>query len=112
MFSLMRNIGSSIGISIVFTLLARNTQVNHADMANVMTPFRAVLQSPWLPQVWNWHTTPGVVALNGEVTRQAATIAYLNDFTFMLWVTLLSAPLLLLLRKDRKRTRLNSSTYC
>lgn len=101
MFSLMRNIGSSIGISIVITLLAQNTQVNHADMANVMTPFSAGLQSPWLPQVWNWHTTPGVVALNGEVTRQAATIAYLNDFTFMMWVTLLSAPLLLLLRKPR-----------
>ncbi|PJK27747.1 EmrB/QacA family drug resistance transporter [Minwuia thermotolerans] len=101
MFSLMRNIGSSIGISIVFTLLAQNTQVNHADMANVMTPFRAMLQSPLLPQVWNWQTTPGVVALNDEVTRQAATIAYLNDFTFMMWVTLLSAPLLLLLRKPQ-----------
>lgn len=101
MFSLMRNIGSSIGISIVVTMLAQNTQVNHADMANIMTPFRTGLQSPWLPQVWNWQTTPGVVALNGEVTRQAATIAYLNDFTFMMWVTLLSAPLLLLLRKPQ-----------
>ncbi len=101
MFSLMRNIGSSIGISIVVMLLAQNTQVNHADIANVMTPFRAMLQSPWLPQVWNWHTTSGVAALNGEVTRQAATIAYLNDFTFMMWVTLLSAPLLLLLRKSQ-----------
>jgi len=39
-----------------------------------------------------------VTALNGEVTRQAATIAYLNDFTLMMWAMLLSAPLLLLLR--------------
>ncbi|MGD9601804.1 MAG: DHA2 family efflux MFS transporter permease subunit [Gammaproteobacteria bacterium] len=101
MFSLMRNIGSSIGISIVVTLLARNTQVNHAGIADVMTPFRATLQQPWLPQVWNWHTASGLVALNSEVTRQAATIAYLNDFIFMMWVTLLSAPLLLLLRKPR-----------
>ncbi|MEW6167753.1 MAG: DHA2 family efflux MFS transporter permease subunit [Pseudomonadota bacterium] len=100
-FSLMRNIGSSVGISIVVTLLAHNTQVNHADIASIMTPFRAGLQSPWLPQVWNWHTTAGVVALNGEATRQAATIAYLNDFIFMMWVTLLCAPLLLLLRKSR-----------
>jgi MFS transporter, DHA2 family, multidrug resistance protein len=101
MYSLMRNIGSSIGISIVVTLLAQNTQINHAAIADVMTPFRTMLQSPWLPQAWNWHTMSGVAALNGEVTRQAATIAYLNDFTFMMWVTLLSAPLLLLLRKSR-----------
>jgi len=101
MYSLMRNIGSSIGISIVVTLLAQNTQINHAAIADVMTPFRTMLQSPWLPQAWNWHTMSGVTALNGEVTRQAATIAYLNDFTFMMWVTLLSAPLLLLLRKSR-----------
>jgi len=53
MFSLMRNIGSSIGISIVITLLAQNTQVNHASLAESMTPFRAMLQSPWLPQVWD-----------------------------------------------------------
>ena len=78
-----------------------NTQINHAAIADVMTPFRTMLQSPWLPQAWNWHTMSGVTALNGEVTRQAATIAYLNDFTFMMWVTLLSAPLLLLLRKSR-----------
>ena len=98
MFSLMRNIGSSIGISIVITLLAQNTQVNHASLAESMTPFRAMLQSPWLPQVWDWGTAAGVTALNGEVTRQAATIAYLNDFTLMMWAMLLSAPLLLLLR--------------
>jgi MFS transporter, DHA2 family, multidrug resistance protein len=103
MFSLMRNIGSSIGISIVVTLLAQNTQVNHASIADAMTPFRSALQQPWLLQVWNWHAASGAAALNEEVTRQAATIAYLNDFTFMMWVTLLSAPLLLLLRKPRSR---------
>lgn len=56
LFSPMRNIGSSIGISIVVTLLAQNTQVNHAGIADVMTPFRATLQQPWLPQVWKSET--------------------------------------------------------
>lgn len=101
MFSLMRNIGSSIGISIVVTLLAQNTQASHAVIADALTPFRDVLQQPWLLRVWNWHTVSGVMALNGEVTRQAAAIAYLNDFAFMMWVMVLSAPLALLLRKSR-----------
>lgn len=105
MFSLMRNLGSSIGISAVVTLLAQNIQVNHADMAANATPFRATMQLPWLPSIWQWHTTAGVTALNGEITRQAATVAYLNDFIFMMWMTLLAAPLLLLLRKPPARRR-------
>jgi len=98
MFSLMRNIGASIGISAVITLLAHNTQVNRADMAASATPFRAGMQPPFLPHAWDWNTEAGVMAFSGEVNRQAATIAYLNDFTFMMWTTLAVAPLLLLLR--------------
>lgn len=98
MFSLMRNIGASIGISAVITLLAHNTQVNRADMAANANPFRAGMQPPLLPHAWDWHTEAGVMAFSGEVNRQAATIAYLNDFTFMMWTTLAVAPLLLLLR--------------
>lgn len=99
MFSLVRNIGSSIGISIVTTLLAQNTQVNHSTLSESLTPFRALMNLPLLPLSWEWHTAPGVTALNTEVTRQAATIAYLDNFTFMMWVTLLAPVLLLLLRK-------------
>jgi DHA2 family multidrug resistance protein len=101
MFSLMRNIGSSIGISVVVTLLARNTQIVHSDLASVLTPFRTALHEPWLPLAWDWRTTAGTMALNHEVTRQAMTVAYLDDFTFMMGVTLLSAPLVLLLRKPK-----------
>lgn len=103
MFSLMRNIGASIGISAVITLLAHNTQVNRADMAANATPFRAAMQQPLLPPAWDWGTEAGVLAFSREVTRQASTIAYLNDFTFMMWVTLAVAPLLLLLRKPGAR---------
>ena len=102
MYSLIRNIGSSIGISIGVTLLAQNTQIAHAGIASLMTPFRDMMQRPMLPGIWDWHSTAGVAALNHEVTRQALTIAYLDDFTFMMWVSLLSAPLLLLIRKPKQ----------
>jgi len=103
MFSLMRNLGSSIGISVVVTLLAENTQVNHASLAESITAFRGVLHRPWLPHLWDWSSLAGASALNAEVTRQAATIAYLDDFRLMMWVALLSAPMLLLLRKPSAR---------
>jgi DHA2 family multidrug resistance protein len=98
MYSLMRNIGSSIGISVVVTLLARNTQANHAMLAETLHPFRESLSPDSLPALWNWQSISGILALNGEVTRQALTIAYLNDFRLVMWITIASIPLLLLLR--------------
>jgi DHA2 family multidrug resistance protein len=102
MFSLARNIGSSLGISVVMTLLGRQAQVSHAGLVESLTPFRAALQSPWLPPFWDWTTAAGAVALNREVTRQAMTIAYLNDFRLMMYITVLALPLLLLLRPSRR----------
>jgi len=101
MYSLMRNIGSSIGISVVMTLLAQGTQRAHAGLAERLTVFRDALHEPWLPLQWEWHAPAGAAALNAEVTRQATNIAYMNDFTLMMWVTLAAAPMVLLLRKPK-----------
>jgi DHA2 family multidrug resistance protein len=102
LFSLMRNVGSSIGISVVIAMLSRNTQINHAEIASHVTPYGMMMQAPWLPSFWSPATQAGVTALNDEVTRQASAIAYVDDFLLMMWVTLLAAPLLLLLRKPRR----------
>jgi DHA2 family multidrug resistance protein len=93
-YSLIRNIGSSVGISIVMTLLSRNTQINHAEIGARLTPFDggAVQLAKAL------GSAGGLAALNGEVTRQAAAIAFLNNFWLMAWLTAASIPLLLLLR--------------
>jgi DHA2 family multidrug resistance protein len=48
--------------------------------------------------VYNLSTPQGLVALNAEVTRQAATLAYLQDFRLMMWIALAALPLILLLR--------------
>jgi DHA2 family multidrug resistance protein len=98
-YSLVRNIGSSIGISIVFTLIARNTQWNHAELAARLTPFGT---TP-LPGIWNPSSVTGLAALNAEVTRQAAAIAYIDDFWLMMWLTLATLPLLVLFRVPQQR---------
>ncbi|HKJ23044.1 MAG TPA: DHA2 family efflux MFS transporter permease subunit [Gammaproteobacteria bacterium] len=99
MFSLIRNLGSSIGISIVVGLLGEYTQINHAMMAAPVTPLNPLLHAPFLPPAWDLGTTRGLAAFNGEINRQAATIGYLNDFKFMMYVTLLALPLLPLMRR-------------
>jgi len=103
MYSLMRNIGSSIGISVVVTLLARNTQINHASLAANLNPFRLALLAVSLPKSLDWTTTAGRIALDAEVTRQAATIGYLNDFTLVMWLTLVAIPLIFLFKSPVKR---------
>ena len=104
MFSLVRNIGSSIGISLVVTVLGAQAQIMHAELGLALTPFREALRAPWLPPLWDWTTSAGAAALNAEVSRQALMIAYLNDFRFMMFLALLCAPLLLLLRAAPKPT--------
>lgn len=99
MFSLIRNLGSGIGISAMVTLLSRNTQSNHALFAEHVTPFNTALSAV---RAWDVASVPGAIALNGEVTRQALTLAYLQDFRLMMWITLLAVPLLLLLRGPRR----------
>ena len=104
LFSLLRNIGSSIGISVVTAMLSENTQINHADIAQHVSPYNPMMQDGWIPQAWSLETARGLALLNGEVTRQAATIAYLNDFQFMMWVTLAAVPLLIFLRRPARST--------
>ncbi len=103
LFSLMRNIGSSIGISVVITQLSRNLQANHAALADYINPFNQALRQAAEAGVYDLATTQGLAALNGEVTRQAAMLAYLQDFRLMMWVTLAAVPLIALLKAPARR---------
>ncbi|MBX7187269.1 MAG: DHA2 family efflux MFS transporter permease subunit [Vicinamibacteria bacterium] len=103
LFSLMRNIGSSIGISVVITYLAQRTQANHAAFAESINPFNLALRRAVESGAVNLATPEGLSAINGEVTRQAATLAYLQDFRLMMFVTLSALPLILLLGKPAKK---------
>jgi DHA2 family multidrug resistance protein len=96
LFNLVRNIGSSIGISAVQGLMLRNTQVVHSSLAQHITPF-LMAQHSHGPITGAAATA----ALNQQVTAQATMIAYLDDFYFMLLLTLLAIPLLLLVRTPR-----------
>ena len=101
-FSLMRNIGSSIGISIVEALLTENTQIVHSRLVQPLRPDNPLMHAPWATGPYTLHTTSGIAALNAEVTRQAAMVAYVDDFKMMMVVALIAVPLLLLLRRPRR----------
>ncbi len=105
MRSLMRNLGGSIGISVLEALLIQNTQVVHSRLIENLRPDNPLAQAPWLAPPFSLTTPSGIAALNAEVTRQAAMVAYINDYALMMMIVLLLIPLLLLVRRARPALR-------
>jgi len=101
-FNLLRNLGSSIGISAVQALLTRNMQIVHAGLAARVTPYNPGANPGLQAAHIDLTSLRGLVLLNGEITRQAAMIAYLDDFKLIMVVTMMMAPLLLLFRRARR----------
>jgi MFS transporter, DHA2 family, multidrug resistance protein len=105
MRSLMRNLGGSIGISILEALLIQNTQIVHSRLIENLRPDNPLAQAPFLAHPFSLTTPSGIAALNAEVTRQAAMVAYINDYALMMLIVLLLIPLLLLVRHARPALR-------
>lgn len=103
LLNLARNIGGSVGISVVSAQLVRMTQVSHADLAAQVTQATIPTADPAILQTAAPFAGPLALAiLNGEITRQALFIAYLDDFKLMMIVTLSVLPLLLLMRRGAR----------
>jgi len=98
-FTLVRNLGSSAGISIVEALQTNNVEIVHNDLVRHFSPGSQTLSL--LPPALNPMTTAGAAALNGEITRQAGMVAYVDDFWLMVVITVFVAPLLLLLKAPK-----------
>jgi DHA2 family multidrug resistance protein len=104
-FSLMRNLGGSVGIAMVEALLVENTQVVHSRLVEGLRPDNPLARPPTLAAPFSLTTPTGIAALNAEVTRQAAMVAYLDDFKLMMLAIVAVLPLLLLLRKPQPALR-------
>ena len=98
-FTMMRNFGSSLFISLAVLVFVRSSSINYSELAEFVTPYRAVFTSAGFPASWNPETTGGLMQLSREVQRQAAMIGYINAFTMMAAVAIVSVPLAMLLRR-------------
>src|SRR5712672_2583621 len=99
LYNLSRNIGSSVGISVVTSLLTQNTQANHAELVQHVTAVNRVFETPAIAQFWNPTTDAGRAALDAMITLQAQIIAYIDDFKLMMIVTLAAIPLLMIFKQ-------------
>jgi DHA2 family multidrug resistance protein len=99
--TLVRNIGSSIGISMVIANLTSKTTVMHERLTESVTPFNDALQMPDVASTLNVHTEAGLAMLDRIVSQQASMIAYANYFKLLMLLALVMVPLVFLIGKSR-----------
>ncbi len=97
-YSLVRNLGSSIGIALVQTLLIRNTQAMHATLVQNITPDKLNPASATLGPGFDLSTLAGLATVSQEIERQATMVGYVDDFWMMFILTLVILPLVLLIK--------------
>ena len=103
LFSLARNIGAAIGVSVTSSLLAHNTQTLHAEIGASVNPFNRALQEQGRGAATCSirRRRHGAALLDQMVNHQAQIIAYINDYGLMIFTTLPPLLLLLLMRRPR-----------
>ena len=111
LYNLMRNVGGSIGISVVNTLLVRHEQLHRNDLSHNMSPFSHTFQEQYqaLTAYLTQHADPATAArqaldiLNRTLEAQAALWSYVDDFRFLAIVCFVCAPIAFAMTKVRIR---------
>ena len=99
MFTLIRNIGSAIGISVLQAMTIRNAHTVHARLMEGIRPDNPALQRN-MPG-FDFNSAGALGRLNAEVTRQASMVSYIDAFHFLFITTLFVAPLILFMRPPK-----------
>ncbi|MDE2133962.1 MAG: DHA2 family efflux MFS transporter permease subunit [Alphaproteobacteria bacterium] len=97
--NLVRNVGSAIGISVTTTLLSNSMQAIHSQLTAFATPFNRAFAINAPSMLYNLGLPSGRAMLDGAIQIRAAIEAYANDFLFMFYVSLITFPIIWLLRR-------------
>jgi DHA2 family multidrug resistance protein len=108
MWTLIRNLGSSIGVSVFIAYLTNNTVLMRARLVETVTDFNLGLADP-MAQTINPATETGRALLDNIVNQQAAIMAYANDFKLMFLLCLVAMPFVFLIRTPAVLTSIKPS---
>jgi MFS transporter, DHA2 family, multidrug resistance protein len=97
-FTLVRNFGSSLYISVTVVLLVRSTATNYSRLTELISPYNRALSFPGLPEQWTLDSVSGLMRLATEVQHQALMIGYINSFYLLALTAAAGVPLALLMR--------------
>jgi len=100
-WSLSRNIGGSIAISMFMALAARNLQVSHSDLSGELSVIRFPFLQGGLMEQFGVPTDAALTLVDQQVNRQAMMITYLDSFWLMSVMTFALIPLTIFLRTQK-----------
>ncbi|MCY4229439.1 MAG: MFS transporter, partial [Alphaproteobacteria bacterium] len=103
-FHLMRNIGSSIHISLSVALVIHTAKMSYSELSSFATPYNDALDRAVSESLWSLEGGAGMAALAGEINRQAQMIGYVNAFYFFAATAFICIPLLLFVHKPTAAT--------
>ncbi|MEX2618417.1 MAG: DHA2 family efflux MFS transporter permease subunit [Alphaproteobacteria bacterium] len=101
-FHLLRNIGSSIFISLSVTILIRTSSMNYARFTEFISHFNPLLDYPQNIVKFDIGSISGLAAISVELDRQADMIGFLNAFGAFTLASIIAVPLVLLVRRPPK----------
>ncbi len=101
-YSLIRSVGSALGISILATYFSRSTQQTWSLLRGDITPYNEALRNYLGPLHLGAQDPQGVAMAAGAVLHQAQNLAYIDSFWFATTNFVLMLPLLLLVRTPAK----------
>ena len=103
LFSLLRNLGAAIGVSVAMSVLAHNTQAMHEMIGASVTPFNRALQATGPMHHWlDPATRHGAAMLDRIINEQAQIVAYADNYVLLIMATVPAWLLLLMMRLPRK----------
>jgi MFS transporter, DHA2 family, multidrug resistance protein len=100
-FSLVRNLGASVGISLVTTAIARDAQTHQTVLAGHLSPYDPAFQQKLQALSHGASLSQAYGVINGILVKQATLLAYIDTFRWMAIGALLCTPLVLLLKKTK-----------
>ena len=109
MLTLMRNVASSVGISVVIAQLTQGTRRTYAILSEHINPFNHALQMPSVNGMINLSTDTGRAMADRMVSVQAQIIAFAHDYELVMFFILCTIPLALMIGSTKAMLRKQSA---
>ena len=100
LYTLIRSVGSAVGISVLQTMTSRNTAIVHARLVEGVRPDNPLLDLR-LPG-FDFSAPAALAQLDGEITRQASMVAYLDGYWALFLSIIIISPMVLFMRSPGK----------
>jgi DHA2 family multidrug resistance protein len=108
MLTLLRNVGSSIGISLVISQLTEGSRWSYAVLSQHVNPFNHAMQMPQVRAMIDMGTDKGRAMMDAMVKLQAQIIAFSHDYQMLMIFTLCAIPLTIMIGSSKATLRKQS----